>query len=538
MTDWNFADIFSAIADRRGSAPAVVDARGELSWADFERHTDALATALVARGLPRQAKVAVYQRNTREHLETYFACFKAGLVPVNVNYRYGAGELRYLFDDADIAAVIVDREFAELVAEIRPSLPLLHTVVAVGAAGPDVEEYAGLLATPPEPVRLAARRTGDDLLLIYTGGTTGLPKGVMWRQRDLFEALVVTGQKALDLPAVQSVADLVAGLPEVAPRGLSASPLMHSTGLLNQFMVLLAGGCAVMLPGRSFDAETLWRHVAQHRVTSVSIVGDAFARPMLAWLDDHPNELDLSALQLIVSSGAMWSDTVQEGLLRHLPQLTLYDAFGSSEGFGLGMSSRTAGQPRQTAQFRLGPYTRVLADDGHWIEPGTEGVGRTAVCGVLPLGYYKDPAKTAAAFPVIDGVRYSLAGDYVRVNRDGTLHLLGRGSACINTGGEKVYAEEVEEVLKEHPGIRDVACVGIPHPRFGSTVCVVVEAMPGAAPTAEDLQEFVRARLAGYKVPRHLVATTRLPRTALGKVDYSACRELAVQESSSAPAAR
>jgi fatty-acyl-CoA synthase len=460
-------------------------------------------------------------------LESYLACMKAGLVPVNVNYRYGHAELQYLLDDCDAEAIIVGAEFFDLAAEVAAELPLLRLIYAVdgdltiGDANLAIVSYEDVVLAAPQAgalAGLAGRRTPQDLLLLYTGGTTGRPKGVMWQQHDLFEALVVSGQQALNLPPVRTIEDLLAGLPEQPPRGLSASPLMHSTGLLNQFMVLLAGGCAVVLPGRRFDAGRLWQAVADLRVTSLAIVGDAFARPMLAYLDQHTGELDLSALTLIVSSGAMWSQSVQEGLLAHLPEITLYDAFGSSEGFGLGMSSLSGTGARETAHFRLGPNVRVRTDDGRWIGAGSKGVGRIGVSGALPLGYYKDPVKTESAFPVIDGVRYSIAGDYVRVLPDATLQLLGRGSACINTGGEKVFAEEVEEAIKQHPQVRDAACVGAPDPRFGSVVCALLET--DAELTPASLAEFLRGRLADYKAPREVIVTDALPRTLLGKVDY------------------
>jgi fatty-acyl-CoA synthase len=535
VTNWNLAEVLSAVAERRSARPALVDARGTTSWQDFDRRTDALATLLAELAPTPQSKVAVFQRNTVEHLETYLACFKAGLVPVNVNHRYTDGELHYVLADADVEVIVVGSEFVEAARRLRSGLPLLSSLVLLDAhaAGPGEVDYESEVCRRldrDEHASLAARRGPDDLLLIYTGGTTGHPKGVMWRQDDLFEALVVSGQQALDLPPVATVDDLVAGLPDSPPIGISASPLMHSTGLLNQLMVLLAGGTAVLLPGLRFDARELWEHVARHGVTSLAIVGDAFARPMLVWLEENPDRLNLSCLQLIVSSGAMWSDSVQEGLLRQLPQLTLYDAFGSSEGFGLGMSVRTAGQSRETARFRLGPHTRVRTDDGRWLDPGDEGVGRTAVRGVLPLGYYKDPHKTAETFVTLDGERYSVAGDYVQLHADGTVHLLGRGSACINTGGEKVFAEEVEEVLNQHPDIGDAACLGIPDARFGSVVCAVVQAHPGHRLTRDSLSSFVRTQLADYKAPRRPVVLDRLPRTALGKVDYPACRELALSE--------
>jgi fatty-acyl-CoA synthase len=531
-SDWNFATIFEGVAERCGNRPAVLEGDRVLSWAAFDQRADALARHLEGLGLARGAKIAVYLRNCTEFLESYYAALKIGLVPVNVNYRYGPDELVYLLDDSDTEAVVVHAEFAETVREIMPRLPRVRRWLLVGDApeahawpAPELveryEDCAGDLSAERSP-DWAAARSGDDQMLVYTGGTTGLPKGVMWRQGDLFEALVGSSRAAFHLPPVTTTTELLDSLADPGPRGLSASPFMHGTGLLHQFVMLMSGGTSVVLTGHRFDARHLWGTVARHRVTAVVIVGDAFARPMVDVLDQEADSFDLSALEVISSSGALWSRPVKEALLRHLPGISVFDSLASSEGFGLATSVATAGHVEETTRFTLGPHVRVLGDDGSWLSPGGDAPGRLVVTGPLPLGYYKDPVKTAATFREIDGERYSMPGDYVRVLADSTVSFLGRGSACINTGGEKVYAEEVEHVVKAHPAVADAAVVGVPDDRFGSVVAAVVRLAPGAALAREELTRFVAARLAGYKAPRALYLVDDVPRTVQGKVDYRA----------------
>jgi fatty-acyl-CoA synthase len=529
---WNFADIVEGIAGRYPDREAIRDGARSFTWRDFDRRTGALAAWLQERVSPRQSTIAVYLRNCAEYLEAYVGVMKAGHVPMNVNFRYGVDELVHLLDDADVRLVVVHAEFLETASRVADRLPGITGWVVVGQSAetggplpPAVTRYEDAVtgrAAGSDP-----GRCGSDVVLMYTGGTTGLPKGVVWTQHNLFEALVGSANRAMQLPPVDSIGELLDGLPAAVPRGLAASPLMHSTGLLNQFMVLVSGGTAVVSQARSFDPRVVLETVERFGVTSLTIVGDAFARPLLAELRDGARRYELSTLGLIVSSGAMWSREVKAGLLEQLPGVALYDAFGSSEGFGLGVSVALAGEVLDTAEFRLGAGVRVLGDDGEWIEPGQEGIGRVAVTGALPEGYYKDPEKSAATWPTIDGVRYSIAGDHVRVRRDGSLALLGRGSACINTGGEKVFPEEVEEVLKRCPGVDDAAVVGVPERRLGSVVCAVVACAAAGAPDAAAVMAHVRSSLAAYKTPRRVVFVEAVPRTVHGKVDYPAASRLA-----------
>jgi fatty-acyl-CoA synthase len=305
---------------------------------------------------------------------------------------------------------------------------------------------------------------------------------------------------------------------------------MHGTGLFHQFVILLSGGSAVIYDNRRFDAHRLLDTVARQRVTALVIVGDAFAGPLVEALDEAPGRYDLSALQVISSSGAIWSRATKLALLRHLPHITIWDALAAGEGFGVGKSLMTADDPGdETATFTLGAHVRVRLADGSFLPPGQPGEGAVVVTGALPLGYHKDPVKSAATFVVDGDLRYSVPGDMVEVLPDGRARFLGRGSGCINTGGEKVYVEEVEEVVHGHPAVADVACVGVPDDRFGAIVCAVVRLRPGAQLTAEELTAFVRGRLAGYKAPRRLVIVDDVPRTAQGKPDYRVLKDLAAE---------
>jgi len=540
MTDWNFADLWETVAEAHPDAPAVVQGGRVTSWADFDRRADAVAAGLLGAGLGQQAKVAQYLYNQPEYLESLYACFKAGLAPVNTNYRYTEDELVYLWDNADAEAVVFDDAFTERVEAVRGRLPRVRLWLWVGpgtaSPPPWATSYAEMLTNSPAgSVRATWGRRGDDLLLIYTGGTTGMPKGVMWRQDDLFCILNRTGE--LRYPEDGNLDDaraVLAAPPRHAPPKLiPGPPLMHGTGLFTAMSVLDSAGCIVLLEGRHFSAEELLDTVVAEAVTELSIVGDAFAKPILAALDAEPDRWDLSSLWLIISSGVMWSAEVKAGLLRHAPRLLMIDNLGSSEALGMARSQSKLGQTSATAGFQLGPQTRVITEDGRDVVPGTGESGLVALRGRGPVGYYKDPTKTAATFRVIDGVRWTIPGDFATVSADGEIKLLGRGSVCINTGGEKVFPEEVEEALKLHPAVADAVVVGVPHERFGEAVVAVVESRPssgGDAADEGDLVAWVKDRLASYKAPRHVVAVDTIGRAANGKVDYKRLRELAIAE--------
>jgi fatty-acyl-CoA synthase len=528
-----YGDIFEAVAAAVPDRPVQVFGDTVHTWHDLDRRANALAADLLAAGLTEQSKVAAYLYNDPAYLETYVASFKAGLVPFNTNYRYGPHEITYLFDNADAEAVVFHASFAPLLEEIRAELPLVKRwyVVADGETEPDwAVDYESVVAPGADRVVGPWGRSEDHILMIYTGGTTGMPKGVMWPQRDLFAVLGAGGNPVLGQPPADDLDHIAQRARESDPiPQLPGCPLMHGTGQFSAFVNLTGGGSLVLNPDRHLVASELWDLVEKHSVASMVIVGDAFGRPLLAALREEPDRWDLSSLAVIVSSGVMWSQEVKDGLLEHLPTTLLYDSYGSSEAVGLGASLSSAGQAEQTATFQLGERVKVFTEDGRPVEPGSDETGFVAIAGAGPSGYYKDPEKTAQTWRVIDGVRYGVPGDHAKVNADGTLQLLGRGSVCINTGGEKVFPEEVEEVLKQHDSVEDAVCVGIPHERFGESICAVVEPSAQSAGTVDDesVIEHVKAELAHYKAPRDVVVVDTIGRAPNGKVDYSRLQDKA-----------
>ena len=533
MSGWNYADIWETIAAAVPDRPAQVHGERSLTWQAFDRRANGLARTLLDAGLSHQAKVAAYLYNAPEYLETYFAAFKAGLVPVNTNYRYVADELIYLFDNADAEAVVFHTAFTPMVEQIRARLPRVKAWIAVAQPGwptPDFTiDYETAVGADAGRVEAPWGRSPDDLLILYTGGTTGMPKGVMWRQDDLFNVLGAGGNLLLEIPPLASLAEAGSRAAASPPAlNIAAAPLMHGTAQFTALMTLTNGGTVAQLPSTRFDAIELWNEVERLKAGSAAIVGMAFAQPMLEALDANPRRWDLSSLIRLGSSGTVWSMENKQGLLRHIPQMGIYDSLGSSEAVGLGASASAAGATAETAKFMLGLNTAVFTEDRRRVEPGSGERGLIAVSGFLPTGYYKDPEKTDRTFWEMEGQRWSVPGDYATVEADGTLKLLGRGSQVINTGGEKVFPEEVEEAIKLHPHVRDAAVVGVPDARFGERICVVVEAAPGETPTLEALTAVVREHLAGYKVPRALVLSS-VHRAANGKLDYKAMRALALE---------
>jgi 3-oxocholest-4-en-26-oate---CoA ligase len=536
-TAWNYADVWETVAGAIPDNPAQICGDRTYSWQEFNQRANALSADLLSAGLGHQAKVAAYLWNGPEYLETYFASFKAGLVPVNTNYRYGAEEIRYLFENADAEAVVFHVSFAPIIASVRDQLPKVKRWYGVGdhpASGVDptalpswAVDYESVVGRGLGTNVVAPwGRSGDDLMFLYTGGTTGMPKGVMWRQDDIFRVLGYGGNALYGAEPVTSLEEIGNRLQNTSrhkiPRQLPACPLMHGTGQFSAFIALGLGGVVATLPSRTFSAAELYDAVVAHELNALVIVGDAFARPLLSELNTNPNHWDLSSLHMISSSGVMWSTEVKEGLLSHLPQVILFDSYGSSEAVGLGASVSTKDNTEKTAKFALGATVHVFTDENVRVEPGSELIGFVAISGYLPMGYYKDPEKTAKTFRTIDGVRYSVPGDYAQVHLDGSLHLLGRGSVCINSGGEKIFPEEVEEVLKQHDLIRDAVCVGLPDERFGEIICALIELAGEQVPDEAEVIEFVRGRLARYKSPRTILVVPTIGRSPAGKVDYKA----------------
>jgi len=527
VTDWNFAEVWETVADTIPNAPSAIHGERRLTWSDTERRANGIAHYLLELGVGHQDKVAHYLYNAPEYMESTFAILKAGLVPVNTNYRYSDDELAYLWDNADAVAVIFHGVFSERIAGLRGRVPGVRAWLWVddGTGGCpawatpyEVAADSGVgRPTPPWA------RTGDDLYFLYTGGTTGMPKGVMWRQDDLFAKL--NSGNLLRVPedgGTEGVRKTIVGS---GPLHLPACPLMHGTGGFTAMAAMTVGGCVVTLTSRKFDAVELLDTVDRDNVNTVAIVGDAFAKPILRALDAHPGRWRLSTLLAFVSSGVMWSEETKRGLLHHHPSLMLIDAFSSSEAIGMGTSVSNGNAAEHTARFTLSPEVRVLDPETNKdVTPGSGEVGVLALGGRNPVGYYKDPEKTASTFREIDSVRYSVPGDFATVENDGSIHLLGRGSVVINTGGEKVFPEEVEEVLKLHPAVADAVAVAIPDERFGEVVAAAVELRPGASTDEAELVEHVRGRLAAFKAPKRVHFVETIARSPAGKVDYARLR--------------
>lgn len=523
---WNFADMWEAVAARQPDAPALVHDGHVRTWGELDRRATALGSALIVAGLPQQAKVALYLTNGTEYLETLFATLKAGLVPVNTNYRYTEAELGYLWSNADAEAVVFHGRFADQCDALRRDLPLVRAWIWVDdGSGPCPDwawPYETVVAGGTDAGLRPWSRTGDDLFLLYTGGTTGQPKGVMWPQHRLFRSIEGGYGTPLEPADPDALLDTLR-LP--GQKVVVAAPLMHGTACFFAMSRLTHGGCIVTLPGGTFDPVRLLDVVEAERAKGLCIVGDAFGRPIAAALDAEPGRWDLSGLRLIFSSGVMFSPECKAALLAHAPRAVVADSLGSSESGGLAVETTAPGETSTSGGFRVGPTTRVVDDDGRDVVPGSGRSGRLAISGDIPIGYYGDPEKTASTFLEIDGVVHVVAGDHAEVGADGTIRLLGRGSVCINTGGEKVFPEEVEEAVKRTPGVRDAVVVGLPDARFGEVIVAVVEAEPGREVDDDEVDARVRADLAGYKAPRHLVVVPSIDRAPNGKADYRRLRQ-------------
>ncbi|MBE9539944.1 MAG: acyl-CoA synthetase [Proteobacteria bacterium] len=520
MAHWNFGDLFDSCGEiLAAETPALIHGDRVVNWGDLTRRSNNLAQAFLDQGAVAGDKVAIYMRNCPEYCETLVACFKARLVPVNVNYRYLDDELHYILDNSDAVVAVYGAEFQTHVSALESRLPNVHWL--------GVGEAYEQLANGGSGEALGIERSGDDLLFIYTGGTTGMPKAVMWRQEDLWYAMG-SGNLA---PSNQGapVESPVAHVENLRNYGqvfvqLVSCPIMHGTGMLTSIATLSGGGSIVTLCKPGLDVEELWDTVQKQRVNGLIIVGDAFAKPMLKALEQEPERWDISSLQLMLSSGVMWSPAVKVGLLNHNSNMLLMDSFGSSEALGFGASISGAGETARSARFTIGPDCKVFNEEFDEVAPGSGERGFIARPGPIPLGYYKDEKKTAETFPTINGVRYAIPGDWCTVDKDGTLNLLGRGSACINSAGEKIYPEEVEEALKTHAKVDDALVFGVDDEKWGQAVTAVVLLAGEQALGDGELRNHVRGLLADYKSPKAIYTVKSMFRAPNGKADYKAAK--------------
>jgi fatty-acyl-CoA synthase len=523
------ATLWESLSDAVPDRLALVQGDRRTTWRDFGDRSARLAGALQRAGIGAGAKVGQLLYNGPEYLESYFAALKLRAVPFNVNYRYTAHEVGYLLANADAEALVYHASLGAIVADALRDAPPLRALIEVddgpAADVPGAVAYEATVADAGPAARIA--RSADDVTMIYTGGTTGMPKGVVTKVGPQLEYLLeivppLGGYAPVPVDDVPAWSASLASSDEWLV-SLPAPPLMHNTGLgIGALPALATGGTVVMLDQRRFDAAGLWDTVEAERVNAITIVGDAFGRPMVTALREGPRR-ELGFVRTIASSGAMFSADVKEGLLEHATNAVIIDIIAASEGT-MGMSISTAAAPAPTGRFQPAPGVIVVTDDDRPVEPGSEQAGMVALPGGAE-GYYKDEAKSAATFREIGGRRYTIPGDWATVDADGTIVLLGRGSSVINTAGEKVYPEEVEEALKEHAAVEDALVFGIADERFGQKVAAVVALRRGGA-SADEILAATRTKLASYKVPRAVVVVDEVPRTQVGKPDYPTAREL------------
>jgi acyl-CoA synthetase (AMP-forming)/AMP-acid ligase II len=534
---FNLADIWEWASARIPERLALVVGPQRRTYGELDANATRIAHHLRAAGIGPGDRVAIDLRNAPEYLEVMIAAFKLRAVPVNVNFRYVAGELRYVLEASRARALVFHRSLGDAVAGVADLVGSMAAALAVDdvdgsapAAGaddvPGVVPYAAALADAPDGPIATEGRSGDDHYLMFTGGTTGLPKGVLWRQEDAFYACLGGGDPmrlAGPITALDQLGDRFVEKMVYMP----IAPLMHAAAQWTSFMWFFGGGTVVLVPGH-YDPEAALDLVEREGVNVLTVVGDAVAKPLLDALSSAPDRWDLSSLYAIGNGAAPLSSAVRGRLVDAFPSCVITDGMGSSES---GVQGAARSQPGEgssgaaarggVASFTVGETTTVLDESLRPVVPGSGDVGRLATSGRIPIGYDGDPAKTAQTFVEVDGTRWVLSGDMCTVDADGTVHLLGRGSQCINTGGEKVYPEEVEGVLHGHPAVVDVLVVGVDDERWGSAVTAVVQPAAGTpAPTLDDLRSFAKDQLAGYKLPKHLVLVDHVQRTPAGKADY------------------
>ncbi len=528
----NIADLAEHAIDAVPDRVALICGDEKLTYAELEEKANRLAHYLQSQGVKKDDKVGLYCRNRIEIVIGMLGIIKAGAILVNVNFRYVEGELKYLFENSDMVALIHERQYSDRVANVLPELPLLKTILVVeDGSDNDFQRYGGVefysAIADSSPERDFGPRSEDDIYLLYTGGTTGFPKGVMWRHEDIYRVLFggtdfATGEPVADEYDLSKQA--AANPPMIR---LPIPPMIHGATQSATWMALFTGHTVVLMP--EFDADAAWRMIHEHKVNLLFFTGDAMARPLLDALLAHQeagNEYDLSSLFLLASTAALFSTSLKEKFLELLPNRIITDSIGSSEtGFG-GTSIVAKGQSHTGGpRVAIDKNTKVLDEDGNEVVPGSGVRGIIAKCGHIPVGYFKDEKKTAETFRTYNGVRYAIPGDYAEVEADGSVTMLGRGSVSINSGGEKIYPEEVEAALKGHPDVFDALVVGVPDPRFGQHVAAVVHPREGSKPSLADLDAFVRSEIAGYKVPRSLWLVDEVKRSPAGKPDYRWAKE-------------
>ena len=531
----NFASVWEMIADLVPDNDALICGEDVVSWKSYDSRSSKVASALTNAGLGANSKAGLYLNNSNEYLIGQNAIFKIGGVPINVNYRYVEEELIYLLNNSDAEAVFYHACYSSRIKQIAKSLPNIKAWIEVADGNKshfsDCIKYEEILNDYPPMERI--ERDPETIYMLYTGGTTGMPKGVMYKQGEFLTFLFRT-LKAMGYDVPEDLSDLEGSIlasktNDEFIKSLVGCPLMHGTGMwLGAFLPLLLGGTVITTSNLGFDPDKLWAQVQDKKATNIVIVGDAFAKPMLDSLDrakNSNNPYDIGSVKVIISSGVMWSAEVKQGLLSH-HNMSLMDTMGSTEG-GIGSSVTTRENPSETAKFSINPGVIILADDGEILQPGSDKIGLIGTSGLVPTGYYKDEKKSAETFKEINGTRYSFPGDYAKLESDGTITLLGRGSNCINSAGEKIYPEEVEEAIKTHNDVFDCLVVGMPDEKFGQRIVAVVSTVDNKDLDELALIENTRKKIAGYKLPKQILFTEEVKRAPNGKANYKWAKSFA-----------
>ena len=536
-----YASVWEKNSDVIPDKIALICGDNEVTWREYDQRAAKLATLLTNSGLGDDSKVGLYLHNSNEYLESQYSVFKIKGVPINVNYRYKEEELIYLLENSDSEAIFYQSCYSEQIASIKDKLPKVKLYIQVDDKTNETLDFAQDYESAISECQPMERqeRSEDNIYMLYTGGTTGMPKGVMYQHGGHLKGMLNTAgawglipvQEKID---VDSVALEVKKLADEGrlPISIPACPLMHGTGMwLGAIIPHLVGGTVVTLPNLGFDPDGLLKEVEKRKANNIVIVGDAFAKPIMDALDKAESEgspYNLESINTVISSGVMWSSEVKQGLLKH-HDMVLVDAMGSTEG-GMGSSRASRDNPAETAKFVLNPGVIVITDEGELVEPGSDKTGKIGTSGLVPLGYFKDEKKSAETFKEFQGVRYSFPGDYAKVEADGTITLLGRGSNCINTAGEKVYPEEVEEAIKRNDDIFDCLVVGLQDDRFGQKVVALASFQEGREIQEQDLIAFTREHLAGYKLPKQVLFVDEVMRAPNGKANYKWAKETAEKE--------
>jgi acyl-CoA synthetase (AMP-forming)/AMP-acid ligase II len=529
---FNLADLFEAAVDAFGDREYLVAAGERRTYAQMEERANRLAHYLAGQGVGPGDHVGIYSLNSVEWVETAWAVFKLRAVWININYRYVKDELRYLFTNADLVALVHQAEYGPRVAELLPDLPDLRLIIAIedGSGEPLAEGTVGYeeALAQGSPERDFAPRSNDDHYILYTGGTTGMPKGVVWRHEDVFYALG-GGVDPSTNTRIQRPEEMVEKGRNGQVTLLPIAPLMHGATQWSVMGQSFVGNRTILVP--KFDPHTVWRLVESEKANSIMITGDAMGKPLIEALDDPGVSYDLSSLLAVTSSAALFSSPVKDEFFNHLPNIVIVDAVGSSESGNNGMATVSKGD----TAMKSGPTVSVLGntvvfdEDMHLVAPGSGVIGKIARYGDIPVGYYNDPVKTAEVFITVDGTRYVMPGDFATLEADGTITLLGRGSVSINSGGEKIFPEEVESAVRSHPEVFDAIVVGAPDDRWGQRVAAIIQPRADGHPSLEDIQAHCRDAIAGYKVPRQLHVVDTILRSPSGKPDYRWAAEIVAE---------